>query len=75
MKRYKNLDGNSGVLAYHIQPDSITVQFADGISYFYTYISAGQDNIEKMKTLAERGKGLSTFITQHVHNAYHAKFE
>lgn len=75
MRRYKNLDGNSGVRAYSIQPDSITVQFADGASYLYTYASAGKSNIEEMKFLAENGRGLSTFISQHVHDAYREKLD
>jgi hypothetical protein len=75
MKRYRNLDGNSGVRAYSIQPDSITIQFADGARYLYTYASAGKSNIEEMKMLAESGKGLSTFISQHVHDAYRAKLD
>ena len=36
----------------------------------YDYASAGRHNIEAMKALAASGKGLSTFISQHVHDAY-----
>jgi hypothetical protein len=75
MRRYKNLDGNSGVTAYSIGSDSIKVQFTDGISYLYTYASTGQATIEEMKILAERGKGLSTFISRHVRDAYATKLD
>ena len=41
MERYKNLSGDSGVVAYQIKPDSIDVKFEDGWIYLYTYKSAG----------------------------------
>ena len=73
MKRYRNLNGNSGVVAYEIADDAIKVRFNDGITYLYTYDSSGRRAIEKMKTLAQDGQGLSTFISQHVREAYAAK--
>ena len=56
MEPYKNLGGDSNVAAYEIANDSIKVQFRDGWIYTYTYQSAGQDNIEHMKTLAQAGQ-------------------
>jgi hypothetical protein len=44
MERYKNLGGDSGVVAYEIGADSIKVGFSDGSLYLYTYGSAGQYN-------------------------------
>jgi hypothetical protein len=73
VKRYQNLNGNSGVVAYEIADDAIKVQFSDGITYLYTYDSSGRQAIEKMKALAQAGRGLSTFISQHVREAYAAK--
>ncbi|MBI4003280.1 MAG: hypothetical protein HY348_16060 [Nitrospira defluvii] len=35
MERYKNLNRNSGVVAYEIGPDFIKVQFSDGAIYLY----------------------------------------
>lgn len=40
MERYKNLGRDSGVSAYEIGDDSITVQFSTGEVYLYTYRSA-----------------------------------
>lgn len=74
MERYKNTSGNSGVVAYEIGRDSIAVEFEDGVTYLYTYKSAGRSNIERMKALAATGSGLSTFIVRHVRKAYAAKF-
>jgi hypothetical protein len=73
MVPYGNRAGNSGVIAYAINPDSIAVQFADGKVYTYTYASAGKRNIEQMKKLAKSGRGLSTFISTTVKNRYEEK--
>lgn len=73
MDKYKNLGGSSGVLSYEIGSDSITVQFNSGATYFYTYQSAGNSNIEQMKSLAITGKGLNSFISRIVKNKYASK--
>ena len=73
MERYLNLSGNSGVAAYKIARDAITVEFGDGGTYLYTKQSAGHANIEQMKVLARTGKGLSTFIVNNVREKYAAK--
>ena len=41
------------------------VKFAGGEVYKYTYDSAGEQHVERMKALAEKQKGLSTYISQH----------
>jgi len=73
MERYRNSSGNSGVLAYEIGNDSITVQFSHGGTYLYNYQSAGSQNIENMKGLAIAGSGLGSFINRNVKNKYAAK--
>ena len=73
MEPYKNLGGDSNVAAYEIASDSIKVQFRDGWIYTYTYQSAGQDNIEQMKILAQAGQGLNSFIIKTVRKAYATK--
>ena len=73
MTPYKNLSRTSGVAAYKIARDSIAVEFADCAIYLYTEKSAERSNIEQMKDLAVSGIGLSTFIVQHVRNAYEAR--
>ena len=70
MTPYKNLSRTSGVVAYRAAPDSIEVEFEDGAIYLYTKESAGRSNIERMKDLADAGRGLSTFIVRHVRKAY-----
>ena len=73
MERYKNLGGDSGVVAYELGKDSITVEFNDGSLYLYTYQSAGSNNIEQMKGLAVTGRGLNTFINKNVRKKYASK--
>lgn len=67
---YRNLSGASGVVAFRIAASSITVRFNTGAAYLYTYHSTGAANVEQMKQLALRGRGLSTFIAQHVRDKY-----
>jgi len=75
MKRYKNLEGHSGVTGYEILPDAIAVQFNYDAVYRYTYASAGKRIIEKMKELAIAGKGLSTYISQTVKGKFEDKIQ
>lgn len=70
MKKYKNLSGKSGVLAYEPGTDYIKIKFTDGSVYLYTYKSAGKNLIEKMKQLAIEGKGLSTYISRVVKDKF-----
>jgi hypothetical protein len=73
MQRYRNLAGDSGVVGYEPGPDFIRVQFTGGEIYLYTYESAGAEAVERMKTLAECGRGLSTFISQTAQRSYATK--
>jgi hypothetical protein len=73
MQRYKNLGGDSGVVAYDIDAGQIIVQFRNGDRYLYTEDSAGAANVAKMQELAVAGRGLSAFISQHVHDRYERK--
>lgn len=74
MPRYKNTSGDSGICSYEIGVDFIDVQFTDGFTYRYSYSSAGENNVEEMKLLAEAGKGLNSFINQYVKQDYSRKW-
>lgn len=74
MQRYRNLSGDSGVVAYELAPGRIVVQFVDGWKYEYTNLSAGAATIDTMQRLAREGRGLSSFISVHVRNDYARKF-
>ncbi|WP_084154288.1 hypothetical protein [Citrifermentans bremense] len=71
MQIYKNIDNDSGVRGFEMDPTSIIVWF-DGTSKSYTYShqSAGQSNVEHMKKLAIAGEGLNAFINTHVKYKY-----
>jgi hypothetical protein len=73
MERYRNLGGDSGVIAYEIGADFIRVEFSDRSIYLYTYASAGSHNIERMKQLATDGQGLNAFINTSVRKSYARK--
>jgi hypothetical protein len=73
MQRYGNQSRESGVVAYDIDAGQIVVQFRNGERYLYTEDSAGAANIARMQELARAGHGLSTFISQHVHDRYARK--
>ncbi len=73
MKSYANRSGTSGVRYYEIVDTSITVQFQDGATYLYTYESAGENNIEQMKSLALSGSGLNSYINTNVRKLYASK--
>ncbi len=74
VKKYKNLSGNSGVLKYEIFTEHIIIQFKSQGSYYFSYKNPGQVHVEKMKDLAEKGQGLSTYISKYVKNNYEYKF-
>ena len=72
---YKNITNQSGVLAYEVGSDYISVTFKEGIhrTYTYTYKGAGRNNVERMKSLAALGRGLNSFINTNCKTLYSAK--
>lgn len=74
MKTYKNLSGDSGVVAYEIGRTFIKIKF-EGETGIYTfdYKRPGKYDVEIMKTLASKGEGLSTYISQEVRTNFSSK--
>ncbi|AWV87171.1 hypothetical protein NVT87_05390 [Acinetobacter radioresistens] len=71
LEPYKDVSGKSHIEFYYIGSDYIMVQFKGSAKqYVYTYISAGEHHVEKMKQLAVSGKGLTAYINQHVRDAF-----
>jgi hypothetical protein len=67
MEKYKNRSGNSGVIAYEIGDDYITVWFVNGHKpNTYNSIRPGISRVAKMKELAILGQGLNTYISKYV---------
>ena len=66
MQHYKNINGNSGIDSYEIGVDFIKVRFKTSSTvYIYSTSKIAKHHIEKMKHLADTGKGLGTYISTH----------
>lgn len=71
MQVYKDINHDSGVRGYDIGDTYITVWFnGNARAYTYSYVSAGAENVEKMKRFAENGDGLNAFIKKFVNSKY-----
>lgn len=78
MKPYKNLGGNSSVIAYEYDLMSIRVKFHDGWIYEYTVAKLGEMTISEMKRLADAGRGLGSYISSNrprVYKGWSRKFK
>ena len=65
MKKYANLHGNSGVSEYSISKESIKIKFRnDHKIYIYSYSVTGRNHVQMLKSLAESGRGLATYIAK-----------
>lgn len=73
IRTYKDLNGDSGVIAYEYRDDYIRIRFNTGATYLYTNSSAGVNNINEMKRLADIGNGLNSFINLNVKYKYNRK--
>ena len=69
MERYLNHKGDSGVTGYELGPDSIRVWFGQA-NYYYDHSRPGQNHVDNMKVLAVSGRGLGTYISRYVQEAY-----
>jgi hypothetical protein len=76
MINYRNLGGDSNVIAYQITEQSITVQFASGRFqfYLYDYANSGAQVVERMKELAQQGQGLNSYISTTVRSRFARKW-
>ena len=73
MDIYRNINRDSGVVAYEGGADFIRVKFSNGAIYLYTDKSAGSHHINRMKRLAFQGTGFNAYINDHVKQAYARK--
>lgn len=76
MTAYRNLSGNSSIVAYEINEDSIHVLFKSGVyrNYLYNSVRPGKAVVERMKRLAAEGRGLGSFISSVVKKNYAKKW-
>lgn len=73
MQPYANLDGESGVWAFELEPDAIIVRFNGGKTYRYSGFRPGRQHVAELKRRAVAGRGLATYISQHVRRNYDAR--
>ena len=73
MKRYRNLDGHSGVTAYEYGDGFIRIRFVNGDIYEYTDEATGAEHVANMQKLALGGRGLATYVSRFVHDDYARK--
>lgn len=69
----KPYNSDSKIIGYDEGQDFIVVYFQDGSSYTYTNDSAGKQNVDEMRDLAEEGQGLNSFINNVVKYNYSQK--
>jgi len=74
-RRYGNLDGRSGVVAYAPFGSGIAVRFTDGDVYLYDRDCPGPAHVARMKALARDGRGLATYISRRVGRRYSARLD
>jgi hypothetical protein len=71
VNQYLNSSGKSGIEAYKICNTSIAIKFKSAHKiYTYSYQFAGKDNVDNMKTLAQNGQGLNSYIIKNVKYLY-----
>jgi len=71
MEKYRDTGGDSGVIAYEIGLDYISVQFSGTARiYTYSYRKAGSTHVDNMKQLARNGSGLNSYINRHTKHLY-----
>ena len=71
---YQSHNPHTGVASYEIADTAIILEFSDGKSrYLYNDEAPGRAHVEAMKRLAVAGKGLTTYVNQHVRDHYAGK--
>ena len=71
---YANVSGESGITNYEIVGSSIIIEFVHGnYRYVYNTTKPGPEHVKTMMNLAKQGKGLATYISQHVGPTYARK--
>ncbi len=60
----------SGVAALSIHPTAIDIEFRDGKRYRYDTNHPGPEAVKAMHRLALAGRGLATYINQHVRDRF-----
>lgn len=73
MENYKNLSGDSGVVAFELGFNFIKIRFTGFKTYTYNYVKPGKLHVDNMTTLAVQGRGLCSYISRRVKHNYYSK--
>lgn len=71
MQPYRN--PTSGVTAFTLHPNAIDIEFRDGARYRYDHLQPGPEHVAAMTHLALEGRGLATYINQHVRDRFRSR--
>jgi hypothetical protein len=73
---YNSRNPSSGIANYEILDTSIALEFVGGkYRYIYDAAKPGPIHLHAMIRLAEQGRGLATYVSQHVGDNYAAKIK
>jgi hypothetical protein len=71
--QYKRDNPNAGILNYEITHNGIILEFEDRKHrYLYNADKPGPQHLQEMLRLASEGRGLTTYVNQHVRENYAA---
>lgn len=73
METYANRSGQSGVRSFDVLPDGIVIEFRSGDRYLYSIPECGGEKVKQLIHFAREGKGLATYINQHIREMCPAK--
>ena len=73
--RYGNRHGGSGVRAWRIDGDLLSVEFVDGAVYDYRRREVGARHFDAACAAARAGRGLSSCVSRHLRDRYAARYE
>jgi hypothetical protein len=74
MPKYANSGGDSAVIAYEIDGESISVEFKGRMVYVYDSVRPGASHVATMKRLAAAGQGLNSYIGKQVKSNFARKY-
>lgn len=75
LQRYGNRHGGSGVRAWAIDGDTLSVEFVDGAVYDYRRRDVGARCFDAACAAARAGRGLSSCISRHLRERYAARYD
>ncbi|MDR6992134.1 hypothetical protein [Luteimonas sp. 3794] len=70
LRPYRNRHGGSGVRAWSISDDTLSIEFVDGAVYDYRRQDIGSRLFAAACSAARAGRGLSTCVSRHLRQRY-----